>query len=234
MVAPGGPALDDDEEEHVEKPQKGKTKKGMPNAVSALFRSIRIADDASTSHRHQARRPQGAHWKGCARRRRQLDPQAPSSRYCGKIHQRSCPTRPRASRCRFTAPVCTSWALKTCGSVSSATACMTGTTASARTLRRAPSCSSPPMTARTRRKRRRTRRSRWMVIFRLSMAPWPILLCLPALAPPFANSASKPPLESPNLSSGRCGRTRRVIRWPLCIMRLVGSERISRWLHGRK
>jgi hypothetical protein len=49
MVAPGGPALDDDEEEQVERPQKGKKKKGIPTAVSRLFRSIRIADDAFLS-----------------------------------------------------------------------------------------------------------------------------------------------------------------------------------------
>ncbi|KAJ6598059.1 hypothetical protein B0H10DRAFT_1959477 [Mycena sp. CBHHK59/15] len=40
MVAPGGPALDDDEEEHVEKPQKGKTKKGMPNAPPIAIKRV--------------------------------------------------------------------------------------------------------------------------------------------------------------------------------------------------
>ena len=35
MVAPGGPAFDDDTAESVERPGKSKKKKGVPTAVSA-------------------------------------------------------------------------------------------------------------------------------------------------------------------------------------------------------
>lgn len=35
MVAPGGPALDDDVDEHVERPKAGKKKKGAPTTASS-------------------------------------------------------------------------------------------------------------------------------------------------------------------------------------------------------
>ncbi|KAJ6626371.1 hypothetical protein B0H10DRAFT_2304101 [Mycena sp. CBHHK59/15] len=44
MVVPGGPALDDDKAEHVERPQKGKKKKGMPNAPPLDIKPIALKE----------------------------------------------------------------------------------------------------------------------------------------------------------------------------------------------
>ncbi|KAJ6540954.1 hypothetical protein B0H10DRAFT_2137868 [Mycena sp. CBHHK59/15] len=40
MVKLGGPALDDDEEEHVERPEKGKKKKGIPTAPLIVVKTV--------------------------------------------------------------------------------------------------------------------------------------------------------------------------------------------------
>ncbi|KAF7341720.1 hypothetical protein MSAN_02070500 [Mycena sanguinolenta] len=46
MVAPGGPALDDDTKEHVERPRTGKKSKGMPTALIASAKSLIVVQPA--------------------------------------------------------------------------------------------------------------------------------------------------------------------------------------------
>lgn len=50
MVLPGGPALDNDPEEHVERPKTGKKKKGVPTEVSRFDLSDRIGPVLTLPH----------------------------------------------------------------------------------------------------------------------------------------------------------------------------------------